>query len=242
MDIFNLKLKYKNDGVPVLKDIQIREFAHELISAYDESILNKLKETPLIDILNYMKSNHGLKVTLKSLGERDGQRILGRTHFTKNHIYLDSDIEKQNGNSFRFTVAHEIGHWLLHRYKPLKIAGKSILKETEDTDKIFSPKKILESPSDWIEHHANEFAGSLLMPSPSINKAVIFCQHEMGITRRLGTIMLDGQPSSKSDYVELSSMLQSIFGVSSSAMKVRLLRLDILVEKNKLKHFSKFDM
>ncbi len=242
MDIFNLKLNYKKDGVPVLKDIQIREFADELISSYDETILKKFDEIPLIDILNYMKSKCGLKVTLKNLGERDGLTILGKTHFSKNHIYLDSDIENENRNSFRFTVAHEIGHWTLHRYKPIKISVKSILNETEDTDRAFLSKKMLETPSDWIEHHANEFAGSLLMPSSLLRNAVINCQQEMGITRRLGTILLDGQPSSRSDYAALSSMLQSIFGVSSSAMKVRLLRLGILVEKAKLKHFSKFDM
>ena len=52
-----------------------------------------------------------------------------------------------------FTLAHEVGHWLLHR-------GKSI----SDDDKV------LGYTSDSIEKEANEFAGELLYPEECLVK------------------------------------------------------------------------
>lgn len=52
-----------------------------------------------------------------------------------------------------FTLAHEVGHWLLHK-------GKSI----SDDDKV------LGYTSDSIEKEANEFAGELLYPEENLAK------------------------------------------------------------------------
>ena len=55
----------------------------------------------------------------------------------------------------RYTAAHEIGHWRLHR---------DYMMDTEDD--IFS------SPSSEIEHEAQVFASYLLMPDPLLHDAI----------------------------------------------------------------------
>lgn len=59
----------------------------------------------------------------------------------------------------RFTIAHEIGHFLLHREK---ITGDGI------TDSVLYRSNL----SDSIEREANLFAADLLMPQPKISEAV----------------------------------------------------------------------
>lgn len=64
--------------------------------------------------------------------------------------------EEHNSNRKRFTIAHEIGHYVLH----VDQIGKGI------TDDEFY--RALPGP---LERQANEFAANLLMPWPLINQA-----------------------------------------------------------------------
>lgn len=60
-------------------------------------------------------------------------------------------------NRLRFTVAHELGHWVLHRDYAAKVKFASF----EQFARHFKG----EDPSRyWLEQEANEFAGRLLVP------------------------------------------------------------------------------
>ena len=65
-------------------------------------------------------------------------------------------IEEDNIGRYRFTLAHEIGHWIMH--KDLINEGKA---EAAFEDKVHSSA---------IERQADYFASALLMPAASVKK------------------------------------------------------------------------
>jgi Zn-dependent peptidase ImmA (M78 family) len=79
-------------------------------------------------------------------------------------LYVDAEsyvfwekgpIWKQN--RLRFTVAHELGHWVLHRDYAAKVKFASF-------DQFARHFKGEDQSRYWLEQEANEFAGRLLVP------------------------------------------------------------------------------
>jgi Zn-dependent peptidase ImmA (M78 family) len=103
-------------------------------------------------------------------------------------------------NRQRFTMAHELGHYLLHRStNPIFVDGRTFFRD----EKSSSGTRIQE-----IE--ANAFAGELLMPEEAVRSRV---------SEKLS--IMDG--------FELGE-LASNFKVSEAAMSICLSRLDLLEE------------
>ena len=61
----------------------------------------------------------------------------------------------------RFTIAHELGHWRLHKGKPL-IVDQSVMANKRDN--------ISSEASDFEEIQANQFAAALLMPETLVRR------------------------------------------------------------------------
>jgi Zn-dependent peptidase ImmA (M78 family) len=99
----------------------------------------------------------------------------------------------------RFTVAHEIGHLLIHKGQPVFIDR-------------FVRVNWRNGESNREEVQANAFAAELLMPRALVRKAI-----ERALSRRR-----DVTPQ------ELVSVLAKSFEVSAAAMQYRLTNLEIL--------------
>lgn len=102
----------------------------------------------------------------------------------------------------RFTIAHELGHWLLHEGRPL-IVDQSVMINKRDG--------VSSQATDREEIEANQFAAGLLMPERWIHD-VVSKQMELGAASREGLI----------------STLAATFEVSVEAMSWRLINLGIL--------------
>ena len=66
----------------------------------------------------------------------------------------------------RFTIAHEIGHWVLHR------ADIADLVVTRTVDYVPSDRAKATTPEEIREREANRFAAELLMPEVRVHAAV----------------------------------------------------------------------
>jgi Zn-dependent peptidase ImmA (M78 family) len=79
-------------------------------------------------------------------------------------------------NRLRFTVAHELGHWELHR----EYAARLTFASFEDFARHFKA----DDPSRyWLEKEANEFAGQLLVPVERLR------EHFDRFAAQIGSIM-----------------------------------------------------
>jgi len=97
--------------------------------------------------------------------EKDFGDAIGALDIAERTVYLDSN-ENLPPNRYRFTVAHEIGHYELHR---------PLLQKNASQGDLFSPRIIettivcrRSNQYDRAEWQANQFAGALLMTKPRL--------------------------------------------------------------------------
>jgi Zn-dependent peptidase ImmA (M78 family) len=103
-------------------------------------------------------------------------------------------------NRQRFTIAHELGHWELHKH-----AGSVFI----DTTSVFYRDQASSDGSKTQEIEANRFAAALLMPHKALEEAVGW------------------QPVDPLDE-ETFRRLAARFGVSTQALGFRLVRLGLV--------------
>lgn len=112
----------------------------------------------LLDVpLDLFVSGIGATLLEKPLNNCDGRIIFGKS---KTLIEVNSEIEFEEKK--RFTIAHEIGHYILHKNIELH-------NDNEGTTSWFSNKET-QSKSGRQESEANEFASELLMPAEEFIK------------------------------------------------------------------------
>jgi hypothetical protein len=115
------------------------------------------------------------------------------------------ELFEEKIGTMNFTMAHELGHWVLHVTDKLNIQGLLDLKNEIPT--FYCRSKTKKPPE---EYQADMFAGSLLMPKPTLQKVI-------------ANLKVNGQIQLKQLYI-LAPMLK----VSISALKVRLNQLGLL--------------
>ena len=115
-----------------------------------------------------------------SLSNIDGKWIVC---INKNH----------NNKRQRFTLAHELGHYILHKEKSVEFVDTTFFRSDE---------------MDSIEYHANEFAARLLMPENTVRNLI------------------------EEERIKNIGVLAEQFGVSSAAMKYRVLSLGYKMKDN----------
>ena len=144
-----------------------------------ESVLAELPDyiwdgdRPPIPVEEIADSHFGLHVCEKSPAEMraapgcpaldDGVTLSGLLLPSLGQIWVNADEAAQWPGRRRFTIAHELGHWVLHR------RGQQALfcrKGTVAEDPAPAPREPLPEP----EREANAFAAALLMPAPLVER------------------------------------------------------------------------
>ncbi len=97
--------------------------------------------------LEEIAEGEGLNLAVAEFAEKD---VSGFIDFDKKMILVNKydSISRQ-----RFTIAHELGHWILHQ-KEIK----------EDRDLVVLYRRPIEGEKDPLEQEANCFAANLLVP------------------------------------------------------------------------------
>jgi hypothetical protein len=155
-------------------------------------------EEPPIDVEQLAEEAAGLDVQLhadlRSLLSAPGPVLSGLLLLGQRRVYVDAVEAQRSGGRLRFTVAHELGHWHLHRDR-----GDSHYCRPEDIGASRGELFRIRT----MEAEANRFAAALLMPE--------------AVVRREAPALRLSVPA-----------LARRFGVSGTAMQVRLEQLDLL--------------
>jgi len=165
--------------VPYLKAADIENSALELLALYGE--WRGCPVEPPIDVDEIAEGYLELSLEIEDLRTRLGiADVLGATWFDDRLIRIDRHLEGKEGR-FAFTLAHEIGHWRLHR--PLLQMQKLVLSLFPSREGVAATPAFVcrtserRSPAEW---QADRFAACLLMPSNAM--------------RAVGQRMLGDQP------------------------------------------------
>ncbi len=79
-------------------------------------------------------------------------------------ISVDQGVYETRPGRYRFTLAHEVGHFVLHK----DIYEKYEFKKTEEWKRII--RDFPEKEYSWFEWQAYEFAGLILVPAGHLDK------------------------------------------------------------------------
>jgi len=109
-----------------------------------------------------------------------------------------------HSNRKRFTIAHELGHYFLHKNEDTFVDNNENLELVKFRDNT--------APKTQEEREANCFAAALLMPSKSVTK------HFCALTEVMG------------DITEVIEKLSDKYEVSHDAMMYRLINLKLIRE------------
>lgn len=143
---------------------------------------------------------------LKNLYDTDGC-----LDSTLSKIFIDMDLYMKYENRTRFTIAHEIGHLVLHKtyFENLEIHTVEDIYNISD--------QISEDDYGWLEYQAYSFAGQVLVP-----KNVLVSEVE----KRLGEIPKEKFLPEK--IFSISQDLLEIFNVSGEVLSRRLQKAGII--------------
>jgi hypothetical protein len=218
--------------VPFLKPSDFDHAVRELLRAY--GAWRKAPVEPPIDVDEIVEGYLGLTLELGDLKADLGMPdVLGATWFEDALVRIDQSLEEKEGR-FAFTVAHEIGHWQLHRplYELEKMALPLFAAEpgARPAPAVVCRSKEGKAPAEW---QADQFAARLLMPTSNIRSTVrALCGETQlaweGLDASRKIRVLDpGLRSFADDVIAEGGFLN----VSNEAMCYRLLDLDLVVDQ-----------
>lgn len=193
---------------------------------------NALTEPTILDLENFIENVLNVSIDYQRLDSK--QEILGVTVFKTGNleIYDEQNCKKQilvNKNTmifnsdlasnlklegrFKFTLAHEIAHWILHkRYFFVdenqislfdNLGEDDFIKclNRDEKDFVINRKR---TPEEWLEWQADNFASSILMPKE------VFLKYYNSLKSK-----------NISNYNIIES-LSKLFGVSKQATQIRI--------------------
>lgn len=160
--------------------------------------------------------------------------VLGATWFEDKVIRLDCSLEGQEGR-ISFTLAHEVGHWWMHR--PIVEMDKVTLPlYAFDETRPARPALVCRSTmkKDSAEWQADQFAARLLMPEADVRAAAKQACGNLPVAIPNLKALQGGSSFSP----ELRDLAASVIGagnftnVSNQAMRIRLVGLKLVFDAN----------
>ena len=232
----NLTLKITNES--------IGEQARAFLTKFQPEVLKRPMRTDLASLLRQVKISYSYDFIVSDLGLDRDSKVLGITDFKNKVIGLDESFVQNDYNKtvrVPFVLAHELGHCIIHgpRYNALKMAGV-FEEQTTDTLDAVTGRKTLVTERDFVEHHANVFAGCILMPSETVQQALITAQKNLGINRGVGKVYVDHHEYSIRDFNDTIVHLRRVYSVSKETVRTRLNQLGLItgpdLKKMRLDH------
>ncbi len=178
------------------------EFNLRYFSANNENSITL--PVPVEDIAEHYL---GYQIDFVNEGLFSDPEILGGIDFAENKIYVNASVEEHDGR-YAFTIAHEIGHHVLHR--------DAYLKENLDGGKEILCRDARDKPR--IELEADRFAAALLMPAQSVRDIL----SQVNSSQKVKTI---GQARGLASKIIKEGELNN---VSNTAMVNRLIDLKVI--------------
>lgn len=232
---------------------QVKYLSREVIEQQAERLLRDassqdLTVSPPVPVEDILERVTGLALTFDDLGSQD---YLGCVDIDARLVtinkYLLPELAPGLEGRFRFTVAHEIGHWVLHR-DLLDPARQGMQHLEQEPARGHVSQSLNGAAKPRLEWQADQFASCLLMPRQAVHQA---WTGEFGPSAAplpfpsVDTTALQPLPSSymrlrlameraNEDYEaeKIVGPLAAEFRVSPQAMRIRCEELRLFVRKN----------
>lgn len=222
--------------VPFLSKERIEWAAQALLAGHEQKF-GPAGEL-FVPVEEILESHLGLTLDFADLPARIGYPdVLGATWVKERNVIIDQSLDPNvypgKEGRYRFTVAHELGHWELHRHLFEGIPGQlSLFRDEEKREPIVCRTRSSKEPIEW---QADAFAGYLLMPKERVFRAwrekfgqlvPYVAVHEVADKAAKWGLSEDNTPT-----VDLAKEMAKRFLVSGQAMQIRLVGLNLIRTK-----------
>jgi len=214
IDKFNNFQKYIQP--PYIGEVQVQNRIEQFLEGdcYDNFYLNR----STIERITKEKYNYEFNYS-QDLGEF----TFGKIKFDEKCIYISDRLNnEEEQNRFRFTLAHELGHLVLH----LELLERYLEENTETFDSLNFNQTENVSNNKSLEIQANMFASKILVPETALRMDMFLYFKEKTINK--GFLYLDEQLINKQLVYTLLEKLSRKYKVSKSVIKYRLIKLKLL--------------
>ena len=206
-----------------------------LLAAYGERF--GVVQHPPIPVEGILESHLDLRLSLDDLPKLlDVPDVLGATWVLDRRVVIDQNLDpsenpKKEGR-YRFTVAHEVGHWELHRHAYLGEARQGGLFGQAAKPSIVCRARSKKDPMEW---QADTFAGYLLMPKEMVFET--WREVQGGLDPYVAVDEITdlsarwGLAEDETPTVSVARDLAPRFQVSGQAMQIRLVGLGLILTK-----------
>jgi Zn-dependent peptidase ImmA (M78 family) len=198
-------------------ELKCKYLTKEEIRSISEKFRNTYwdRETIPVNIEHIIE--HGLHLEVIPVhGIRQFEKIDAYLKSDRSGIVVDieqyMDVQGRYENRLRFSLAHEIGHYMLHGYIYKKFA---IDTPQEYIDFVMS---LPENEYKSIEWQANEFAGSLLVPRTRLFQEIEIAQERL----KLKGLSHLWDSNREQVLVSMSPTIGRVFGVSDDVIERRI--------------------
>jgi Zn-dependent peptidase ImmA (M78 family) len=247
-------VRYGDDGIPIFSKETISQSVERFLEGLDPEIHSLITShpmpVPLDEICKRLESYGATFVFDEDLGMNPyGRQILGKVRTKGRVIFVDPSLGK-GSLRWRFVLAHELGHFALHRgidakkLEETNIADHNM--EIRDSEEMFDGYLAWlgirnRTPNAWLEWQANTFASTLLLPEEMFKFETLRIMSELGIRPRgKAPIYVDMQSCNITNLRTILQRLSNTFHVASICIKYRLTALEMLEDdrKNQGGHIS----
>lgn len=256
--MISLDFRKKKNGVPILSKDKIEVLAEQVLSSYKPDLIFN---PGVLDVELLIEHYADLEMDYQDL-THDGS-ILGmivfndcivpvydvynkkakRISVNEGTIIIDNSLLKEEQlRRGRFTLAHEVAHWFLHRHMYIQDKNQISLFDSMETvqkelpvikcrtsDIIDGRKKQLNTDDDWVEWHADYMASALLMPK----NAFVAVAREKFQSARIAKGFYQMGTNFEMDLWAsvIAYELADLFQVSVTAANIRLINLGFINEE-----------
>lgn len=169
----------------------------------------------------------GLKIITNLIAPEDSpyNQALGRIVFQTLEIHIFKQQDPHRGRE-RFTLAHELAHHLLNHSKYM---SREYCDESDHT--LNRQNGNINTDIARMEFQANYLAGCLLMPKIDFINDFHQISRTLNISNKgFGALYVDNQSCNRLNYAMVTSHLMQKYGVSRSAVAIRLEGFNLLID------------
>ncbi len=233
------RIPKNTNTLPFLKDQDFEDEAGLLLAEFGKTHGQVI--APPIPVDEIVELYLGLSLEFKDMLSLFGvDDVHGALWVNKKLVGIDRRLDPTNRPAmlgrFRFTLAHEAGHWRLHRHRFLHHANQHALF-AEGVDR---PEYICRSSDrEPIEYQADRFASCLLMPREMLKRAWHEWRKSMD-PLYLSDLRTKGDNAETDEYLLENSIrpLAAKFQVSAAQMRIRTQDLGLLLNKREATLFG----
>lgn len=226
-----------SNKVPILSGREINDIAEQYMIDFSPDVL---QHPQAVNIEAFLENYLGLQLDFQFLSH--DCRYLGMTVFNDTDrviiyspecdkadyihadhvtVIIDSNLlEDHQEHRYRFTLGHEVGHWVFHKayygYDPNQLTMFELSEpyiQCRETNANYLHSNTRDwDGSRWMEWQADKFSAAILMPEASV-------KHLLGQSKIC---------YSRSDAYQIIKMTTQVFNVSEQAACIRLNDLKII--------------